>query len=172
MGGALCVGLPQVALLLCNAGCLEALPLFLDKIATPLTNIIMSVTAVLFFGEIIPQAICVRYGLTIGAAVAPFVKVLLIVAWPIAFPISKLLDALLGHGETQFFRRAELAEFVNLQRKQVLVPPGSYAAARPGTVPGRRLGLCWVWLALGTLGVKCPIPFEGPRPELPLLGGG
>ena len=41
-------------LLLCNAGCMEALPLFLDKILPALYAIIVSVTAVLFFGEIIP----------------------------------------------------------------------------------------------------------------------
>jgi len=45
-------------LLVCNAGCMEALPLFLDKILPVVSAIIVSVTAVLFFGEIIPQALC------------------------------------------------------------------------------------------------------------------
>ena len=45
-------------LLVMNAGCMEALPLFLDKILPVMTAIIVSVTAVLFFGEIIPQALC------------------------------------------------------------------------------------------------------------------
>jgi metal transporter CNNM len=40
---------------------MEALPLFLDRLANPLTAILVSVTAVLFFGEIIPQAICTRW---------------------------------------------------------------------------------------------------------------
>lgn len=39
---------------------MQALPLFLDRLANPVTAIIMSVTAVLFFGEIIPQSICTR----------------------------------------------------------------------------------------------------------------
>jgi hypothetical protein len=38
----------------------QALPIFLDKMVHPLTAIIISVTAVLFFGEIIPQAVCSR----------------------------------------------------------------------------------------------------------------
>lgn len=46
---------PQVTLLLVNACCNEALPLFLDELMHPVTNIIVSVTALLLFGEIIPQ---------------------------------------------------------------------------------------------------------------------
>lgn len=49
-------------LLMCNACSMEALPIFLDRLADPITAIMLSVTAVLFFGEIIPQAICTRWG--------------------------------------------------------------------------------------------------------------
>lgn len=51
-----------VTLLLCNAGAMEALPLFLDRLADPVTAILISVTAVLVFGEILPQAVCSRCG--------------------------------------------------------------------------------------------------------------
>ncbi len=40
-----------VTLLLCNAAAMEALPIFLDKMVSPAVAIIVSVTAVLFFGE-------------------------------------------------------------------------------------------------------------------------
>lgn len=40
-----------VVLLLTNAACMEALPLFLDKIVPEFAAILISVTAVLFFGE-------------------------------------------------------------------------------------------------------------------------
>eukprot|EP00124_Ichthyophonus_hoferi_P003912 Ihof_evm7s378 gene=Ihof_evmTU7s378 len=39
-----------VTLLLCNAGAMEALPIFLDKMVPSYWAIIISVTAVLFFG--------------------------------------------------------------------------------------------------------------------------
>ncbi len=48
-------------LLLCNAACMEMLPLFLDKLLDPVGTILLSVTAILMFGEIIPQAVCSRY---------------------------------------------------------------------------------------------------------------
>lgn len=50
-----------VTLLLCNACAMEALPLFLDRLADPVTAILISVTAVLVFGEILPQAVCSRW---------------------------------------------------------------------------------------------------------------
>ena len=51
-------------------------------------------------GEIVPQAICSHYGLAIGAWTAWFVRFLMIVSAPISWPISKLLDYLLGSEHT------------------------------------------------------------------------
>ena len=53
-----------------------------------------------FAGEIIPQALCSRFGLQIGAYSAWFVRILLWVVGIISFPISKVLDYTLGseHG--------------------------------------------------------------------------
>jgi metal transporter CNNM len=50
----------QVTLLLCNACAMEALLLFLDTLTDPVTAILVSVTAVLVFGEVLPQAVCSR----------------------------------------------------------------------------------------------------------------
>ncbi|XP_050367165.1 DUF21 domain-containing protein At2g14520 isoform X1 [Argentina anserina] len=101
-------------LLICNAAAMEALPIFLDGLVTAWGAILISVTLILLFGEIIPQSICTRYGLAIGATVTPFVRVLLWVCFPIAYPISKLLDYLLGHGHVALFRRAELKTLVDM----------------------------------------------------------
>ncbi|XP_029130336.1 DUF21 domain-containing protein At4g33700 isoform X2 [Cajanus cajan] len=76
--------------------------------------VLISVTLILLFGEIIPQSICSRYGLAIGATVAPVVRVLVWICFPVAYPISKLLDYLLGHRHAALFRRAELKTLVNL----------------------------------------------------------
>ncbi|XP_022158632.1 DUF21 domain-containing protein At2g14520-like [Momordica charantia] len=101
-------------LLICNAAAMEALPIFLDGLVTAWGAILISVTLILLFGEIIPQSVCSRYGLAIGSTVAPFVRVLVWVCFPVAYPISKLLDFLLGHGRVALFRRAELKTLVNL----------------------------------------------------------
>ncbi|CAA7393774.1 unnamed protein product [Spirodela intermedia] len=101
-------------LLICNAAAMEALPIFLDTLVTAWGAILISVTLLLLFGEIIPQAVCSRYGLAIGAAVAPLVRVLVWICSPVAYPISKLLDCLLGNGHIALFRRAELKTLVTL----------------------------------------------------------
>ncbi|ESQ51109.1 hypothetical protein EUTSA_v10022700mg [Eutrema salsugineum] len=100
-------------LLICNAAAMEALPIFLDALVTAWSAILISVTLILLFGEIIPQSVCSRHGLAIGAIVAPFVRVLVWICFPFAWPISKLLDYLLGHGRVALFRRAELKTLVD-----------------------------------------------------------
>lgn len=100
-------------LLICNAAAMETLPIFLDSLVTAWGAILISVTLILLFGEIIPQSVCTRYGLAIGATVTPFVRVLVWICFPVAYPISKLLDFLLGHGHVALFRRAELKTLVD-----------------------------------------------------------
>ncbi|RAL49430.1 hypothetical protein DM860_012863 [Cuscuta australis] len=101
-------------LLICNAAAMETLPIFLDSLVTAWGAILISVTLILLFGEIIPQSVCSRYGLAIGAFTAPIVRILVWICFPIAYPISKLLDFLLGHENKALFRRAELKTLVNL----------------------------------------------------------
>ncbi|KAG4154020.1 hypothetical protein ERO13_D03G031100v2 [Gossypium hirsutum] len=101
-------------LLICNAAAMEALPIFLDSLVSAWGAILISVTLILMFGEIAPQAVCTRYGLAIGAKVAPFVRVLIWICFPVAYPISKLLDLLLGEGHEALFHRAELRTLVDL----------------------------------------------------------
>ncbi|XP_059304725.1 DUF21 domain-containing protein At5g52790-like isoform X2 [Lycium ferocissimum] len=101
-------------LLICNAMAMEALPIFLDALLPAWGAILISVTLILAFGEIIPQAICSRYGLSIGARLSPLVRLLVIVVFPLSYPISKLLDSLLGKGHSALLRRAELKTLVNM----------------------------------------------------------
>ncbi|KAL8250946.1 hypothetical protein R6Q59_034639 [Mikania micrantha] len=100
-------------LLISNATAMEALPIFLNKLVPELGAIIISVTLILLFGEIIPQSICTRYGLVIGAAMTPLVRVLVWILFPVAYPISKVLDCILGKGHVSLFRRAELKTLVD-----------------------------------------------------------
>ncbi|KAI8471248.1 MAG: hypothetical protein J3K34DRAFT_520738 [Monoraphidium minutum] len=107
-----------VTLLLCNAAATEALPLFLDRLADPLTAVLLSTSVVLVFGEVLPQALCSRYGLQIGASSAWFVRLLMMLAAPLAWPVGKLLDFLLGGEHTALFRRAQLKALVGLHAEE------------------------------------------------------
>ncbi|KAK4737900.1 hypothetical protein R3W88_001597 [Solanum pinnatisectum] len=68
-----------VTLLLCNAASMEALPIYLDKIFNQYVAIILSVTFVLAFGEVISTA-CLVW----------LVRVLMVLCYPIAYPIGKV----------------------------------------------------------------------------------
>ncbi|KAG6576423.1 DUF21 domain-containing protein [Phytophthora cinnamomi] len=108
-----------VTLLVVNATANEALPIFLDKLVPEGVSIVLSVTCVLMFGEIIPSAIFTGPSqLRIAAALTPGVKVLMAVVFPIAYPISKLLDWWIGadHNAAQY-KRNELKALVALQRE-------------------------------------------------------
>jgi len=102
-----------VTLLLCNSAAMEALPLFLDKLVSEYIAIIISVTAVLLFGEIIPQSICCRFGMAVGSKTAWLVRVLMWLTLPISWPIGKVLDLMFGSEAAQKYQRHELKELVN-----------------------------------------------------------
>ncbi|KAK6913874.1 CNNM, transmembrane domain [Dillenia turbinata] len=106
-----------VTLLLCNACAMEALPIYLDKMFNQFVAIVLSVTFVLAFGEVIPQAICSRYGLAVGANFVWLVRILMIICYPIAYPIGKILDWVLGHNEA-LFRRAQLKALVSIHSQE------------------------------------------------------
>ncbi|KEP60531.1 UNVERIFIED_CONTAM: CBS domain-containing protein [Hammondia hammondi] len=108
-----------VTLLLCNSLAMEALPLFLDRLLTPVLAVLISVTAILFVGEILPQALCTgKYQLPIAAALAPTVRLLIILFAPIVYPTSKLLDRFVTtEHRTHLYARSHLKALIGLHQK-------------------------------------------------------
>eukprot|EP00591_Stephanopyxis_turris_P005262 CAMPEP_0195522164 /NCGR_PEP_ID=MMETSP0794_2-20130614/20080_1 /TAXON_ID=515487 /ORGANISM="Stephanopyxis turris, Strain CCMP 815" /LENGTH=664 /DNA_ID=CAMNT_0040651855 /DNA_START=117 /DNA_END=2111 /DNA_ORIENTATION=+ len=89
-----------VTLLLLNSISNEALPLFLDKLVPGYVAVIISVTLVLIFGEIIPSAVFTGPNqIPMAAHMAPVVRCAMLLLSPVAVPIAKALDAILGHGD-------------------------------------------------------------------------
>ena len=89
-----------VTLLLVNCICNEALPLFLEKLAPEFLAVLLSVTLVLMFGEIIPSAIFTGPSqLSYAASWAPFVRTLMWFLSPVTYPIVRMLDWAMGHDE-------------------------------------------------------------------------
>ena len=89
-----------VTLLLANALAAEALPLFLDEIFDPLTAVLMSVSAVLICGEILPAAVFTGPNqIIVAASLSWLVNGLLNLFFPIAVPIGMVLDYAFGKHE-------------------------------------------------------------------------
>lgn len=102
-------------LLLCNAGAMEALPLFLDKLMPEYLAIIVSVSLVLVFGEVLPQAVCTGPDqIKIAAMVAPMTKLLMYICSPVSYPIARALDYLLGEHHKSRFLNNDLKALIEL----------------------------------------------------------
>jgi Cyclin M transmembrane N-terminal domain len=88
-----------VTLLLLNSVSNEALPIFLEGLhLAPWVAIMISVTLVLFFGEIFPSAIFTGpHQMTIAHSLLPLVKAAMFLLYPLAMPIASLLDYWLHH---------------------------------------------------------------------------
>lgn len=60
------------------------------RLLNPLAAILISVTAILLFAEIMPQALCKRYGLEIGAYCSWLVRLLMWITFPVSWPLGKV----------------------------------------------------------------------------------
>ncbi|KAL4804474.1 hypothetical protein BDV18DRAFT_31630 [Aspergillus unguis] len=106
-----------VTLLLSNVITNETLPIILDRsLGGGWPAVLGSTVLIVIFGEIVPQSICVRYGLPIGAWMAPCVLALMYVMAPVAWPVAKLLDRLLGEDHGTIYKKAGLKTLVTLHK--------------------------------------------------------
>uniref|UniRef100_V5EV08 Uncharacterized protein n=2 Tax=Kalmanozyma brasiliensis (strain GHG001) TaxID=1365824 RepID=V5EV08_KALBG len=106
-----------VVLLLGNVIVNETLPVFLSDFGGGIAAVLTSTLLIVIFGEIVPQSICARYGLAIGAFCAPMVHLTMLLLAPIAWPTAKFLDWCLGEEHGTTYRKAELKTFVSLHQQ-------------------------------------------------------
>lgn len=103
-----------VALLLGNAITSEALPVVLDQFLDGGLAVLASTALVVIFSDVIPQSVCARHSLKVGAYMVPYVSVFMNILAPIAWPIAKLLDALVGDHDPTGFTRPGLKALFSL----------------------------------------------------------
>ncbi len=71
--------------------------ILLDTLISGGLAVACATLAIVIFGEIIPQAICSRHGLQVGSRTIVLTRLFMILTYPISFPLSKLLDIILGN---------------------------------------------------------------------------
>jgi metal transporter CNNM len=102
------------SIVLANVLVNSTLTVLLDDLTSGLVAIILSTAGITIFGEIVPQAICSRHGLAVGAWTLWITKIFMVVTFPLSYPISKLLDCVLGEEIGNYYNRERLKELVKV----------------------------------------------------------
>ena len=100
-------------LLLGNVAVNTALSVFLGTIVSGVVAGFAATTLIFLFGEIIPQAVISRYALPFGARVTWFVRIVIVLFYPITFPIAWTLDKALGEELPTIYSNHELMQIIS-----------------------------------------------------------
>ena len=122
------------SILLGNVLVNNTLTIFLDTLTGGggTIAIIFSTLGIVIFGEIIPQALCSRHGLMVGAHTILLTKFFMLITSPLSFPLSKVLDCVLGAEIGTVYNRERLIELMKvteqyngLEKKEINIVHGA-----------------------------------------------
>jgi metal transporter CNNM len=102
-----------VCILLGGTAVVSALSIVLESVAGGLLAGIITTGLVTVFGEIIPQTIFVRKGYHFSRHFFWLLNLIFILFYPVAKPLSRALDKILGHELPTVFSREELTHLVD-----------------------------------------------------------
>lgn len=100
-------------LLLGNVAVNTTLSIFLGSIASGIVAGIIATALIVVFGEIIPQAVISRKALYFGARTIWFTRSVIILLFPVAWPIAKVLDYFLGSEVPTMYSKSELMDIIS-----------------------------------------------------------
>lgn len=101
-----------VCLLVSNVAVVSSLTLILESLAGGLLAGLLTTALITVFAEIIPQAIFSRRGWRLSRYFVWLLSALFVILWPIAKPMSALLDKLLGDELPTVFSREEITNLI------------------------------------------------------------
>jgi len=101
--------------LLVGNSCVNSfMSIFLADLTSGAVGVALSTMLIVIFGEISPQSFCTRHGLMVGAKTAFITRFFMTVFYPITWPISKVLDYVLGQEVGTTYNRHELKRLIEL----------------------------------------------------------
>ena len=103
-------------ILLSNVMINSTTTVLLDQLTSGVIAVVIATLSIVILGDIIPQAICSRHGLAVGAKTIWITYFFMIVTFPLSYPISKILDWVLGEEIGQAYDRQKLMEFIKVTK--------------------------------------------------------
>ena len=105
-------------LLLGNVVVNSTLTILLDGVLpSGIYAVLASTFAIVIFGEIIPQAICSRHGLVIGAWTIPLTLIFMVLTLPLSLPLSFILNLILGKEVGAVYNRDQLLKLLDVTQE-------------------------------------------------------
>jgi hypothetical protein len=108
-------------LLLGNVSVNALLSILLADKAGGIAGFLSSTFIIVIFGEIIPQASCSRYALEIGSRTIPLVRVIILLFYPVAFPLAWILDRALGQELATTYSNAEMLKLLQIHVQEEML---------------------------------------------------
>jgi len=105
--------LSLAAILLTNVAAVSATSLVLEHVTGGLIAGITGTLLIVILGEIMPQALFAKQALKYVSRLAPVLRVMITLTYPISKPLQLLLDRLFGHEKTKLHSRHELGIMIS-----------------------------------------------------------
>lgn len=101
-----------ITLVMVNVLVNSILSVFLASIMSGLAAVVLLTVLIVVFSEILPQAIFARHAMAYTAPFVPLVKVMMILMYPIAQPMSWILERFIGKETATIWDKDELEELI------------------------------------------------------------
>ena len=108
-------------LLLGNVAVNTALSILMAQILPSMVGGLVATVLIVIFGEILPQALCSRHALRIGAASVPIVQLIKLCLLPATKPLALALDKMLGDEIGTIHTQRDLKQVLEIHKEHSVV---------------------------------------------------